>query len=437
MDTNLSRIEELLLNNPLDRNKNLNAMLSFLNNIENQLILNLDDNWGTGKTIFLKQLEFLNTSKHESIKNIDLDKIKAYQENYEVFYFNAWEHDLYNNPLESLVYSLLLKIQELDEKILVKNEILEFVSKKLKQLGVLVGNTVLKSITAGQIDLKTLQASQDDPSPLVTSIEVKREAINSIIQFILNSSDKKLLIIVDELDRCKPTYALEFLEVIKHFFVNDDVVFLFGTNKKELAETIKGEYGNNFDGYKYLNKFFDFEFSLPDFKKVDYLSFIGQNNYRGSYYYMLEMVLICNYFNFTLRDINRYMSICDKFKGYWDKSSHYVAPYQKVIFLPFVIGLKIQDGTDYRKFVSGKGKGILEEFYNFDTKLHNEIIFRTLEKKRIKYDTNDEYMELSKKELFSFYDQLNNSSTNNRHDDGTYAMEEILEVLSMMSIHTM
>ena len=428
------KIEEYLLQDSLQRNKYLDKIITFLNNVEGQLILNLNDDWGTGKTVFLKQLEFLNTSRHENISGINLDKIKAYQENYEIFYFNAWEHDLYNSPLESLVYNLLLRIQELDEEILVEKKTLEYVSNKLKQLGVLFGNTILKAVSAGQIDLETFKDSQEAPSSMVTSIEVKREAINSIIQYILDSSDKKLLIIVDELDRCKPIYAVEFLEIIKHFFVNDDVVFIFGTNKKELSETIRGQYGSGFDGYKYLNRFFDFEFSLPNIKIADYINFVGKMNYSSSQYYTLEMNLVAKYFNFTMRDINRYISICDMCHKYWRTSDYYVEAYQKYILIPFAIGLKIYSGSDYQSFISGKGRNILEAYYNYDIMTHNKIITHSLERKGIKWKDNENFEESCRLELLTFYNELNRNGEG--HSDSAYAMSEILELLSMMSSHT-
>lgn len=434
IENNESLIEEFLDRDNLGRNINLNSLVSFLNNLEKQLILNLDDNWGTGKTVFLKQLEYLGKTKKEDIPNISSKKIQEFQKNYEIFYFNAWEHDLYSNPLESLINSLLMKMSEINEEELAKEQTLEWLTNKLKELGTLGANIFLRSITAGQIDLGTIKSdAEKDINPIVTSIDVKRNAINEIVNQILESTGKKLLIIVDELDRCKPTYAIEFLEVIKHFFLNDDVIFLFGTNKKELSETIKGEYGSNFDGYKYLNRFFDFEFSLPPISKDTYLRNFQLGRHNGSSIYNVQ-VNVAKFFNFTMRDLNRYAMLCDICVPYFFKHlAYHQDEYQRTFLLPFAIGLKIDSGEKFNKFIIGDGLDVLKNFYHFDEERHSSIISESLRRQGVAFNKQN-LSELCWIELLEFNEELKGKT--NEHSDRAYAMEEILEVLSMMCDHT-
>lgn len=49
----------------------------------------------------------------------------------------------------------------------------------------------------------------------------------------------KMLIIIDEIDRCKPTFAIELLENIKHFYDNERIVFIVGTNNKQLSSLVQ------------------------------------------------------------------------------------------------------------------------------------------------------------------------------------------------------
>ena len=74
---------------------------------------------------------------------------------------------------------------------------------------------------------------------------------------------KPLVVFIDELDRCRPTYAIELLEVAKHLFAVDGVVFVLGVNRSELAESVKAVYGTYFGAQAYLNRFFNLEISLP------------------------------------------------------------------------------------------------------------------------------------------------------------------------------
>ena len=70
--------------------------------------------------------------------------------------------------------------------------------------------------------------------------------------------------IIDELDRCRPSYAVELLEVAKHVFAVDHIVFVLAVNRSQLSHSVKALYGNDFDAYGYLRRFFDVDFRLPD-----------------------------------------------------------------------------------------------------------------------------------------------------------------------------
>ena len=68
----------------------------------------------------------------------------------------------------------------------------------------------------------------------------------------------------DELDRCRPSYAVEFLEVAKHLFSVDRIVFVLAVNLDQLAHSVRALYGSDFDAKGYLRRFVDVDFYLPD-----------------------------------------------------------------------------------------------------------------------------------------------------------------------------
>ena len=78
------------------------------------------------------------------------------------------------------------------------------------------------------------------------------------------NNNRPLIIIIDELDRCRPSYAVELLEVAKHVFAVDHIVFVLAVNRSQLSHSVKALYGNDFDAYGYLRRFFDVDFRLPD-----------------------------------------------------------------------------------------------------------------------------------------------------------------------------
>jgi hypothetical protein len=71
-----------------------------------------------------------------------------------------------------------------------------------------------------------------------------------------------LIVIIDELDRCRPTYAIKVLEEIKHFFEVADVVFIIGLHGEQLARSVNAIYGPNFDSNDYLRRFFTRKYHL-------------------------------------------------------------------------------------------------------------------------------------------------------------------------------
>lgn len=75
-------------------------------------------------------------------------------------------------------------------------------------------------------------------------------------------------IFIDELDRCRPNYAVEMLETIKHIFDIKGIVFVVATDTEQLQHAVKAIYGEGFDARLYLGRFFNSRFSLkaPDLK---------------------------------------------------------------------------------------------------------------------------------------------------------------------------
>ena len=80
---------------------------------------------------------------------------------------------------------------------------------------------------------------------------------------VVASNPGPLIVLIDELDRCRPTYAVETLEAVRHLFTVDGVVVVVAVNRKQLAEAVKGLYGEGFNGGRYLDRFADRRIRLP------------------------------------------------------------------------------------------------------------------------------------------------------------------------------
>lgn len=83
----------------------------------------------------------------------------------------------------------------------------------------------------------------------------------------LNENDnatENLFVFIDELDRCRPTYAIELLERIKHLLDIDGLVFILAMDKDQLSHSVKAVYGNDFESKGYLSRFIDIEYTLSN-----------------------------------------------------------------------------------------------------------------------------------------------------------------------------
>ena len=78
------------------------------------------------------------------------------------------------------------------------------------------------------------------------------------------AEDKPIILFIDELDRCRPDYAVDMLEVIKHVFDIENVKVVLVTNTKQLRAAINHRYGVEVDAQKYLDKFLKYSFALPE-----------------------------------------------------------------------------------------------------------------------------------------------------------------------------
>ena len=77
-----------------------------------------------------------------------------------------------------------------------------------------------------------------------------------LLKEIGKEKELPLFILIDELDRCRPNYAIELLENIKHIFDIPGIVFIVATDSKQLSHSINAVYGSKFASEKYLKRFF-------------------------------------------------------------------------------------------------------------------------------------------------------------------------------------
>lgn len=193
-------------------------------NVENVLLV--QGGYGTGKTFFAKKL-------NDYLLGEGIDSV----------YFSAWENDYVNDVFANISINFYKYFAEKNKINTNVKEILNNAYDFVKIIGDLTTNSNLSKL------LEFFEKDQKDP------IADFKEELAKLISELEN---KKLVLIVDELDRCRPDYAMKVLEIIKHFFDIDGLIVIILSNIKALNNSVKSLYNfeNNNNEESYLTKFF-------------------------------------------------------------------------------------------------------------------------------------------------------------------------------------
>lgn len=232
---------------------------SILSSIQNQnshqgaLTISIDAPWGLGKTTFMYMLR-------------NLIKEKTY--GWWTVYYDAWENDMTDDPFTSMLFQICgqcgRKARTEDDEI----SFTGFLNKIAKAASGILKMIPFPATQVASEGISIIQSLYDEgENKSITDEYIKFEEHKKTLHKSLSELAKacnKLIVFVDELDRCKPTFAVHVLEVIKHYFDIDNIVFIFGIDGIQLRETIKKHYGSGFDSSSYLTRFFDYQLLLPD-----------------------------------------------------------------------------------------------------------------------------------------------------------------------------
>lgn len=243
-------------NDLLGREEPANILSNLVASIEGPCVIAVDAAWGTGKTTFLKLW-----ARHLS------------KEGFSVVEFNAWETDFSGDPFLALSTELTEDLADFQSPTLVKQ--LERTKARTKEVLRATLPGAVSLLTGGGVDLKALLEAWDGMSEYQEArkaLKNFRDSLQDLAKALAESNEgRPLVIVIDELDRCRPSYAIELLEAAKHLFAVDGVVFVLALNRAELAHSIKTLYGVGFDAVGYLRRFIDVDFRLPDPDRTEFI----------------------------------------------------------------------------------------------------------------------------------------------------------------------
>ncbi|MFE8070137.1 P-loop NTPase fold protein [Marinobacteraceae bacterium S3BR75-40.1] len=238
-----------------------------------RFVLNINSPWGFGKTFFLDRWRKDLEAQHHLVLT-----------------FNAWENDYAKDPLMSFLYGIASHLQDrLEHLRTLESEELgvqavanvrqtqeaslkftQFIQEHgYKMMRTVVGWAGVQLPSGVNIPASTYQAEADRKA----AVESLKEHLTGIVDAIRTHEEKAhgyfqapMFIFIDELDRCRPDFTVELIEVIKHFCNVDGIYFVFGTDGEQLQASLSSLYGPEFKAEVYFNRIFSREIHLsrPD-----------------------------------------------------------------------------------------------------------------------------------------------------------------------------
>ena len=216
----------------LNRQPHVKRLCHWIESSVGHPVVMIDAGWGAGKTAFMTMCHAYLTSRGRQVVS-----------------YNDWRAGYTQQPLSDLVAAVATQLPGPDTEAMANS------AARVSSLRSIL--TELRSPdTTALADLSELPA---ETQRVVTEFQQQLENVAA-------AASGPLVVLIDELDRCRPTYSVETLEVVRHLFTVGGVVVVVAVNREQLTEAVKGLYGAKFDANRYLRRFYDQRVSLlaPD-----------------------------------------------------------------------------------------------------------------------------------------------------------------------------
>lgn len=268
------------------------GLTRLVGSVDQPLVVALDGDWGSGKTTFLR------------FWTGELRKA-----GFPVVFFDAFQNDYADDAFIALAGEVFALVEQ-------QNKGRSKVAKKFASKAVNAGKVLLRSglkmgvkaATMGALnaaDFDDLADAVSDESAdafdanfgeMITKQSVHRDAIEEFKSALSDlpallapptddEEQKPLIFIIDELDRCRPAFALALLERVKHFFSVPKVHFVLGMNSDQLTNSVKAVYGSGIDARTYLQKFIHLTWTLSQRERY------ASDRARGKYVRYLNQAM--------------------------------------------------------------------------------------------------------------------------------------------------
>ncbi|PKM61726.1 MAG: hypothetical protein CVU99_02285 [Firmicutes bacterium HGW-Firmicutes-4] len=312
------------------RTQLIEELIEFNNNEDNRICA-LVGEWGSGKSFFIdKFVEHIKKICDENEEGEEEKLAIEGKNTFEVLVFDAWENQAYGN-----INSIFLEFMfdELQSRKYQNKPYLEYMKDHGKEwigeFSKIFSDSILPKpaskavgvITNGYKEFKEQKMYKAYGNQILNQIIDEKNFYDILIEMLIK--EEKYLIIIDELDRCDPKFAMELIKKViylnKKLKKSDNKVnFLIAINKVAFENLLKGFYGMSYDTHQYFDKIFDYEFELPVAKGA--FEYVGEllttpKNGRTLEYELeekLNMETIEKFKNLNYRKLNLLIEVIQK-----------------------------------------------------------------------------------------------------------------------------
>lgn len=330
--------EDPFANDRLSRQQQVEGFCRMLLGVEGHAGVLLDGPWGSGKTAFVKMSAAL--LRAQEVRVVE---------------FNAWRQGHTGVPLVDLVSAISSELGNNTKK-----ELIKAAGKIMAHVAV----RVVRAGTSGLVDLE--KVGSDENRDLTASWEEsERETgrFKAQLAKVAAEQEEPLVVIIDELDRCQPTYALEVLATVRHLFDVDGVIVVLAINRGELIHSVHSIFGPEFSADRYLHRFADLHAQLLSPSEPDLTNFLNEllqstgvwTQARGSVRKMLWLVSAAP--GCGLRDIQQVAHHTAAIAASLSSEHNQVIRDNYLEVFVALIVLRTLDRTAYRNIAAGRIDG--------------------------------------------------------------------------------
>ncbi|MDP8246724.1 MAG: P-loop NTPase fold protein [Candidatus Tritonobacter lacicola] len=351
----------------LERKISAENLTLLLESTSQPFVISVEAPWGWGKTTFIRMWKALLESRDHLC-----------------LYFNAWNNDYVDDPLIAFISEIGTLVNEQISKGNSKSKIQKHwdkvqtigggVLRMALPLAVQIATQGFISSKNVQEVSKTISSSSREIGEFLSDLAKERikqyEAeklgikqfksnLEKLAKILVTSSDKKppIIFFIDEMDRCRPDFAIALLERVKHLFSVEGVIFVIAIDRGQIIHSIRSIYGLGMKAEGYLRRFIDLGYRLPQPSSDIFCRFLFNrfklNEVYGARkgplqsdpdYLINTFAQLANIFNFSLRlqeqcftEMNLVLRTTS--------SNGIIFP----VLLPFLVALKAYNQTIYNK----------------------------------------------------------------------------------------